>query len=86
VNLVREKAKKEDLDLTIDEILKESEYKESAYELGDSLFDKLKDESNIKRQEKERRTVKKDDERQIKVNMDKREMTVKRDGERQMTE
>ena len=75
--MVREKAKKEDLDLTIDEILKESEYKESAYELGDSLFDKLRDESNVKRQEKERRTVKKDD---------KREMTVKRDGERQMTE
>lgn len=47
MNLVREKAKKEDLDLTIDEILKESEYKESAYELGDSLFGKLKDESNV---------------------------------------
>lgn len=52
MNLVQEKAKKEDLDLTIDEILKESEYKESAYELGDSLFDKLEDESNVKRQGK----------------------------------
>jgi hypothetical protein len=45
VNLVRDKEKKkDDLDLTIDEILKESEIKDSSYKLKDSVLDKNKDE------------------------------------------